>query len=151
MKNKLIVLGLLCLPMLFSACSRKLEPVELYPDDMCSHCRMAISEPSFAAEILTPDGEALKFDDIGCMKTYLGQAGVATPAMTFVKDYTTREWRPMATSVILVTNIQTPMGSGYIAFADSNKAREFERVHPSSSVSAGIDTHEYPKNTTEIK
>ena len=33
----------------------------------CGHCRMHVSEPAFAAQLHTTDGDVLHFDDPGCL------------------------------------------------------------------------------------
>jgi copper chaperone NosL len=43
------------------------EPVDLAEEDMCAFCKMAISERRYAAEFLNRDGDAFKFDDVGCL------------------------------------------------------------------------------------
>lgn len=110
----------------FSACgSSEIKPVDIYPEDMCNQCRMAISDQSFAAEIITKTEEVYKFDDIGCMEKFQAKAGELKVAALFVKEYETKNWLPFARSTIVPTGLKTPMGSGKAAFADSNKAREY--------------------------
>src|SRR5262245_63913540 len=86
---------LLALCFLFlTACGNvELRPVEFLPEDACAFCRMAISETRFACELITKDGDAIKFDDIGCMLHYRKERSKAesVPA-TFVVDFDTREW-----------------------------------------------------------
>lgn len=91
---------------------------------------MAVSDQSFASEIITEKGEALKFDDIGCMENFSQTAKDVRVMATFVKDYETKEWLPLEKSTIIVTGIATPMGSGKIAFTDSMKAAEYLKKYP---------------------
>ncbi|MFZ5896941.1 MAG: hypothetical protein ACOY0T_38140 [Myxococcota bacterium] len=37
----------------------------------CANCRMLVSDPRFAAQALSPVGERVYFDDIGCLVSYL--------------------------------------------------------------------------------
>lgn len=106
------------------------KPVDIFSEDMCSFCRMTVSDQSFASEIITGKGDALKFDDIGCMEEYWQTSKDVEVAATFVKDYETKSWIPMEKSTIVVTCIATPMGSGKIAFADSAKAVEYLKKYP---------------------
>ena len=108
----------------------ELKPVDLYPEDICSACRMAISDESFAAEIITASQEIFKFDDIGCMERFRQQSTGLKIAVIFVKDYESKSWMPYALSVIVRTGIKTPMGSGKAAFPDSAKAAAFATKHP---------------------
>jgi copper chaperone NosL len=115
---------------ILAGCGRsEVKPVDIYPEDMCSFCRMAFSDPAFASEIITENGEALKFDDIGCMEKYLGTGKVITVAASFVKDFETKKWIPIGKSTIVTTNLATPMGSGKIAFADSMRATAYLQKH----------------------
>lgn len=110
----------------FLACgSSEIKPVDIYPEDMCSQCRMAISDQSFAAEIIAETEEVYKFDDIGCMEKFQEKSGELKAVAVFVKDYVTKNWLPFARSTIVQTGLKTPMSSGKIALADSNKAREY--------------------------
>jgi hypothetical protein len=42
------------------------QPI-VYDREPCAHCRMLISEPRFAAQLETQDGEIRSFDDPGCL------------------------------------------------------------------------------------
>lgn len=37
----------------------------------CAECRMAVSEPAYAAQLQLADGSVLDFDDVGCLFMYL--------------------------------------------------------------------------------
>jgi copper chaperone NosL len=114
-----------------AGCGRaEVRPVELYPEDNCAHCRMAISDPHFASEILDQNGDALKFDDLGCMLQYrAGHPGMAI-AGVFLKDYETLGWLRYEQASIVKTGLSTPMGSGNVAFSRADKARDFQKGHP---------------------
>jgi copper chaperone NosL len=115
----------------FWACgSSEIKPVDIYAEDMCSHCRMAVSDQAFASEIITTDGEVFKFDDLGCLERFKDNSADLKIAATFVKDYETKKWLPYERSVIVQTSIRTPMGSGKVALADSAKAREIMENFP---------------------
>ena len=108
-----------------AACKSEPKPVPISSDDMCAFCKMAISEKKFAAEFLTSDGEAIKFDDLGCMKSYLTKHIEDKPAAYFVMDFTTKEWlvAPHA-FYVQSSELQTPMGGGVVAFQNENAAKE---------------------------
>ncbi len=40
----------------------------------CAECRMAVSEPAYAAQLQLADGTVLDFDDVGCLFRYLDAA-----------------------------------------------------------------------------
>ncbi len=118
----------------FFACgSSEIEPVDIYPEDMCSHCRMAISDQRFAAEIITVSGGVFKFDDLGCMERFREKSSDLKIAAKFVKDYETKNWIPYERSTIVQTGIKTPMGSGKVALADSKKAIEYLKKFPQTN------------------
>ncbi len=76
----LLALLLTTLVLFGGACaSSAFDPVELYPEDMCSRCKMAISDKRFAGEILSGDGSVRKFDDLGCMFGVLREGSDAEP------------------------------------------------------------------------
>lgn len=93
---------------------------------------MAISEQAFASEIITADGEVLKFDDLGCLERFKEKSTDRKTAATFVKDYETKNWLPYERSTIVQTSIKTPMSSGGVAFTDSIKATEYMKKFPAS-------------------
>jgi copper chaperone NosL len=115
----------------FLACgSSETKPVDIYPEDMCSHCRMAISDQAFASEIITEAGEVFKFDDLGCLERFKEKSTELKIAATFVKDYATKIWLPFERSTIVQTSIRTPMGSGKVALADSSRAQKILEQFP---------------------
>ena len=52
------------------------QPVA-WDHEACAHCRMLVSEPAFAAQIVEPR-RALHFDDPGCLLAHLGAGTVAS-------------------------------------------------------------------------
>jgi copper chaperone NosL len=109
--------------------SGEIKPVDIFPEDMCAYCRMAISDESFAAEIITADREVFKFDDIGCMEKFAQKTDDLKILARYVKDFETKVWLNYDTSTIVQTSIKTPMGSGKIAFPDSGRAKAFTAAH----------------------
>src|SRR5262249_26365697 len=61
----------------------KFDPVEIAEEDMCAFCKMAISEKQYAAEFLNRDGDVFKFDDIGCMVSYVVEKKVGDSVAAF--------------------------------------------------------------------
>ena len=110
--------------------SPEAKPVDIYPEDMCANCKMAFSDHRFASEIITDQNEVFKFDDIGCMLKFKAKRREMKIIATYLKDYDTKEWIPYERAVIVETDVETPMGSGRVAFSDSTKAREFQKQHP---------------------
>jgi copper chaperone NosL len=122
-----LCLVLLLIASWLSGCGQpKLEPVEIAAEDMCAFCRMAISEKRYAAEFLNQDGDAFKFDDIGCLASYLkARQGRADVAAYFVADYDTRQWINAEQAYFVQSGeFKTPMSGGIVAFSDRSKAEE---------------------------
>lgn len=126
---------LLVFAVLLAACAGgAVKPVDIESSDMCSFCRMAISEKRYAAEIIDQEENVMKFDDIGCMLRYRDAAGTTLkPAAIFVNDFETREWLPAEKAFFArPANVKTPMGSGIVAYATKEKAGNdavpFERL-----------------------
>ena len=115
----------LILPILLTACaSGEIKPVPIEASDMCSFCKMAISEKQFASEIITENEEVFKFDDIGCLLRYRQKAGSQLkPVAIFVMDYDSRQWIKAENAFFAKSStIKTPMGSNIIAYGDKSKA-----------------------------
>ncbi len=96
------------------------EPVEIVVDeDICSFCRMAISERRFAAELVTPGGRVELFDDIGCLADWLRENGRPAGAGIFAVDFATGKWLVADEAVYVRSpDLPTPMSHGLAAFAD---------------------------------
>jgi len=88
---------------------------------------MAISQAGYAAQFIDKDGNALKFDDIGCMVRFVRESNRRdTVAEFFVMDYNDKQWIT-AKQATFVKSEQTasPMASGLTAFREPARARDF--------------------------
>lgn len=115
--------------------SSEMKPVDIFPEDACAQCRMAVSDKAFASEIITEESEVLKFDDLGCLETYRKKNPAVKIRAMFVSDFESRTWLAYDQSHIVRTGVTTPMGSGMVAFADSAKAAEFVKKNPPADTS----------------
>jgi copper chaperone NosL len=103
----------------------KPEPIRV-GEDLCAACRMAIIEPQFASEIILSSGDVLKYDDLACLAKAVKSPENANPRQIFVQDYVTREWINREQAVVVRgSTLQTPMGSGAVAFANRETAEKF--------------------------
>ncbi len=104
--------------------SREVRPVDIFPEDMCAHCRMAISEKRCAAELVEKDGTVFKFDDFGCMRAYIKEKQKRGDAVAFfVADYRGFGWINAADAhFVRSARIATPMGGGTVAYRDASMA-----------------------------
>lgn len=87
-------------------------------NDMCSVCRMIVSDGRLAAQALVAGEEPRFFDDLGCLAKFLAEPR-APDAVLYVADHRTGEW-VLATRALysrLPAASSTPMGSGLIAHA----------------------------------
>jgi len=86
-------------------------------NDQCASCRMAVSDPRFAAQVVAPGEEPLFFDDLGCLVAYLTQHPTLPPqAVAYVADHRSGEWAPASAAVFTrVDGVSTPMGSHLLA------------------------------------
>lgn len=123
----LMAVATISILLLTAACqTTKIEPVALAPEDMCSYCRMAISEKQYAAEVIDSDGQAFKFDDIGCMVNFMeGKKNKAPIAAYFVIDFDKREWiKGEDAYYVRAAEVNTPMDGGIIAFRTQSQAQQ---------------------------
>jgi copper chaperone NosL len=128
------------LAFLVASCGpQKIQPVEIFPEDNCSNCRMAVSDKSFASEIITEQNEVLKFDDLSCLESYRKKNASVKIRAIFVTDYDTRNWLPFEKSIIVKTGIDTPMGSGKIAVKDSARAAAIAKERPPTRDVSAMD------------
>lgn len=88
--------------------------------DTCRNCRMVASDPHFAAQIVADGEEPAFFDDLGCLREYLGrQRLLPQGAAIYVADHRTGAWVPASSAVYTrLLGPATPMGGGLAAHAD---------------------------------
>lgn len=85
--------------------------------EACASCRMTVSQPEFASQLLV-EGELPKFfDDLGCLHSYLASTSPGPEsAVIFVTDHRTREWvRADAAVYTRAPAVVTPMASHLVA------------------------------------
>jgi copper chaperone NosL len=120
MKTRL--LWIVSLGMEFCAAAGPPPPAELdTSSEQCRFCRMAVSDPRTAAQIVSPSEEPLFFDDIGCLRDYLGREPALPPgAVAYVADHRTKAWVGAAKALYTRNpSFDTPMGSHLLAHADA--------------------------------
>jgi copper chaperone NosL len=102
------------------------RPVSIDPaNDQCASCRMIVSEPRFAAQIVLPGEEPRLFDDLGCLRDSLRSGPPLPPsAVVFVADHRTKAWVPADRAVFaLLPAGDTPMASRLVAHEDEASRR----------------------------
>lgn len=84
--------------------------------DVCAHCRMVISTPTTAAQLLIPGEEPVLFDDLACLREFAGLAPVPADALVFVADHLSGDWLRLEDAIVSeIPGLQTPMGGGLVA------------------------------------
>lgn len=125
----IVVTGLL---LLATACSQ--EPAEVhYDSDECAHCKMMITDPQFASQIVTAKGKAYKFDAIECMAVYYRMhEDELEDAKLYVSNYdepgnwlNAREAQFVKSEVV-----NSPMGESLLAFPSQKAAEEHVSERP---------------------
>lgn len=104
------------------ACARgEPSPAALDPrTETCAFCRMAVSDPRTAAQLVAPGEEPRFFDDIGCLGRHLAASPAPRGAAAFVADHRTGAWvRADRAVYTLQPAVETPMGSHLLAHADA--------------------------------
>lgn len=97
--------------------------------EACATCRMAVSDPVFASQVVAPGEIPRFFDDLGCLAAFL-LAGKAPPnAAVFVADHRTRAWVRAEDAVFTrVAGLETPMGSHAVAHRDAASRDQDDRA-----------------------
>jgi copper chaperone NosL len=115
--------------LLFSGCDPEPEPIQ-FGSEECSYCRMMITEPQFASQLLNRQGRSYKFDSIECMAAF-DQANVPDEGINvhshWVPDFTTgEEWLRVEDAHFLHSEtLRSPMGLYLTAYSSLNTAQEF--------------------------
>jgi len=101
-----------------------------YDSDACDHCRMTISAPGFAAQLVTRTGRIFRFDDPGCLREFVAGNSVS-PDDThsiWVNDHAHPEVRVRLDEAWFVVSdgIRAPMNGRMAAFASLDEARALQ-------------------------
>jgi copper chaperone NosL len=80
--------------------------------DLCSHCRMAISEPRFAAQLIGPGGRVRYYDDLGCALADQDEHPELKAGVLYVHPEGGNLWEPAEKGSYKDKRI-TPMGYGF--------------------------------------
>lgn len=114
---------------------RETHPKISYGRDVCSECRMIISDPKFTAVFTDASGESFKFDDIGCMRLYEERNHSEIKSM-WVRDYESQQWLDGSKALFVFSkSLVTPMGHGIAAFGAEDKALNFLKEREGRMVS----------------
>jgi hypothetical protein len=87
----------------------------LWDREVCAQCGMTISDPRFACQLQTSEGNVYDFDDPGCLLTFLHRHQLRVRAIYF-HSLDGRAWLKYP-DVAFLRGQQTPMGYGLGAAA----------------------------------
>ena len=106
------------------------KPAVLDPAiDACAQCKMSVKDSGYAAQVIAGDGRVYKFDDIGCLLTYLSANPSVKAAARYVQDSSTHAWVALEKAYYVVTKeVPTPMSYGIHAFASKAAAASFAQA-----------------------
>lgn len=115
----------LALALIFASCSSgPPRPAALDAGhDVCASCRMPVSDPRLAAQLVAPGEEPRFFDDIGCLRDYLARNARPRGAACWVAEHRTGVWLDADHAIYVRSSLATPMGSHLAAFADAASAK----------------------------
>mgnify|MGYP005752673319 CR=1 FL=1 len=111
------------------ACSSEPRPIVL-GQDACYHCKMALMDPKFGAELVTEKGKILIFDDLNCMLGYMDSKEGKNQHYkhVLVMDYLNPGSLIDANFAYYLksTDFKTPMASNIVAFPEFDLLEEFK-------------------------
>ncbi len=122
-----VLLGLV----LWMGCSARPQEID-YGRDLCTFCKMAITDPRYAAEIVTQKGRVYKFDSIECMiaATLNGTVNPSDVKAYWVKDWQTQKWIQADKAYYLQsTKLRSPMGLNISAFATRKEMEDAKQAY----------------------
>lgn len=136
------VLVLLAAMAIGAACGSKTYEAQAINEatDRCVICNMAIKDDQYATQIITKDGQSLKFDDLGCMNQWKTENGTDTVGAAFVRDYTNSKWLKYEDAYyVYEAQIKTPMAYGIVSFESEKEAEAFIAEHGSGTLMKADD------------
>ena len=96
-----------------TACAGGLEPVEpVWGKQACESCRMLVSDPAYAAQLVDERGRRHLFDDVGCLDAYLVDHPTTKPRALWVRAG--GRWME-AESARYAAGAPSPMDYGFVA------------------------------------
>ncbi|WP_338551317.1 nitrous oxide reductase accessory protein NosL [Paenibacillus sp. KS-LC4] len=145
------MLLIIVIALLTSACGAKeYKPQAINEEtDTCVICNMAVKDDPYATQIITKDGQSLKFDDIGCMNDWKVQNGMETVGAEFVRDHNSGNWLKYENAYYAYdAEYVTPMAYGVIAFENQASAQAYiaEQGKGELLSSADLKDHKWEVN-----
>jgi copper chaperone NosL len=117
--------GIFATTLLASCGSKGPEPIS-FNIDKCAHCKMAIADKRYAAQMKTVKGRVYKFDDVVCMISYIKDNPSTVVQDCWVCTYDGNHGFISAGSAVFVKleTLNSPMRGNMAAFASKGTASE---------------------------
>jgi copper chaperone NosL len=126
MRMRCLLLSFALLAVVLSACQEPpAKPVDIKTEtDQCTSCKMPIQDARYAAEMVDHNGTMRKFDEVGCLVTYIkNKVPRHDFRAIFVSDYDGKQWLKADEAVFVKSEaIKTPSDGGVVAFRDKTRA-----------------------------
>ena len=120
------------------ACSQKTEEIK-YDSDECAYCTMQIRDNKYAAEIVSDDGTAYKFDSIECLIGFALVKNIVEDESQkfYVNDFMKPGNFIDARNSYFVhnKNFSSPMGLNVQAFASETEQENFIKENGGEKIS----------------
>ncbi len=124
-RNRTAKVALMLIPLLSACGGTEPEPIKVNRDN-CAYCNMTISDPRFAAQLVTKKGRVYKFDDLSCLEQYIHE-NRQKESEYFVADYEMPAKFLRAEEAFFVSGemVSSPMGGNIAAFSNKTNATRF--------------------------
>ncbi len=104
--------------------------------DVCSACKMTISDGHYASEFITIKGKVFKFDDVACMQQFLNEKNDTKIKAAYVNYYYGNNTLIAAENAFFVKSdlLKSPMGGNIAAFKNKEEALKFSNQQEDSVI-----------------
>lgn len=138
-KKQVVVAAFLILGSMisFSSCGVSgPKPIQINKD-ACVYCKMAITEPDFAAQLFTIKGRHYVFDDLVCMVAFKKENSTVEIADAYVADFSTPQLFVHLDQAILIhsDSLRSPMAGNIAGFMVADSANVYKSRYAASEVS----------------
>jgi len=121
-----------------SACTnQKPKPIDVGQDN-CAYCKMGITDPRFASELITSKGKVYKFDAIECLVAYYQELGSSEQNNTklWVHDFLQPErWLSAKNALFMRSSeIHSPMSLNLLAVANDSERVKVQQQFEAESI-----------------
>ena len=122
------VVAIICALVFLNSCGTPgPRPIKLNADE-CANCKMTLTNPQYAAQLITDKGKQYVFDDVKCMTDYSESNALKTNVHFYVADYCKpSEFIDPDHAILLHSDqFQSPMGGNIAVFANKDSAQLYK-------------------------